>query len=55
MTGLQFFAAAGGILGGVVILAIAALIVYGVIAFIRCDLHKKRQEYGVKIHNYKGK
>ena len=55
MTAFQFFTAAGWLLAAVLCLAVAALIAYGVIAYIRSDLHKKRQEYGIKPRTYKGR
>jgi len=55
MTPFEFFTAAGWILLGVICLAVAAVIVYGVIVGIRNHIRQNRSVYGEKLHNYKGK
>ena len=44
MTAFEFFAAAGFILGGVICLALAVLIVYGVIAGIKNHITNQREQ-----------
>jgi len=46
MTAFEFFAAAAWILGGVLLLALAAVIVYGVIVGIRNHITQQRIERG---------
>ena len=55
MTSFEFFAGAVWILLGVICLAIAAVIVYGVVVGIRNHAENRRRDRGVKLRNFKGK
>jgi len=55
VTPFYFMQAAFFILVGVVLLAVAVVIIYAVIAGIRNHIHQKRRERGLYIGNYRGK
>ena len=55
MTPFEFFTTAGWILAGVVLLAIAAVIVYSVVVGLKNHAAERRRNRGYKLPNCKGK